>query len=79
MVTHKYSGVRADWERVKTLVNPGAEVLFHDAGKGRQFANPTPGCAKLVAEIASLEAGAWQRRKDVGSLAQFGKVGREER
>ncbi len=71
---HEYAGVKADWERVKTLVRPGAEVLFHDAGKGRELAQPCPGCAQLVAEIAASGATGWERRPDVGSLAQFRRV-----
>ena len=47
---------------------PGGHLLFHDAVDSGGYGNHYPGVARAVGEV---DAGAWERRPDAGSIAHF--------
>jgi predicted O-methyltransferase YrrM len=69
---HTYEGARADYERWRELVAPGAELLFHDAVDVGGYGNHYPGIARLVDEIERDDMD-FERRPNVGSIAHFAR------
>ena len=65
---HSYEGARADYQRWGAFVRPGGHLLFHDAVDSGGYGNHYPGVARAVGEV---DAGAWERRPDAGSIAHF--------
>ena len=53
---HTYEGARADYERWRELLAPGADLLFHDAVDVGGYGNHYPGIARLVGEIERTDA-----------------------
>jgi predicted O-methyltransferase YrrM len=64
---HSYDGVRADYERWRTRLQPGGHLLFHDAAG----ATPHAGVVRLVAEIADADRQWLEPRGTAGSVAHF--------
>lgn len=67
---HSYEGARADYERWRTLVAPGGQLLFHDAVDRGGYGTQYPGVRRLVGEIERDDA-EFERRPGAGSIAQF--------
>ena len=66
---HTYEGARADFERWRTLLAPGSDLLFHDAVDSGGYGNHYPGIARLAAEIGRDPG--FERLPGAGSIAHF--------
>jgi predicted O-methyltransferase YrrM len=69
---HTYEGAKADYERWREFVRPGAHLLFHDAVDTGGYGNHYPGVARVVAEITADPG--WLRQPGAGSIAHFVKA-----
>ena len=66
---HSYAGAMADYERWNGLVQPGGQLLFHDAVDAGNYGNVYPGVTRAVAEVESDPR--WERQPGAGSIAHF--------
>jgi predicted O-methyltransferase YrrM len=69
---HTYAGVRADYERWRCMLKPGAHLLFHDAVAIDDFVpSVDAGVVAVVAEIESADGLYFERAAGAGTLAHF--------
>jgi len=68
---HSYKGAARDYEHWKKAVKQSGHLAFHNAARGRRFADAVAGSLRLMQEITARENEYYRREPDVGSLALF--------